>query len=123
MTEENPFIIPTNTLGEEPSGSDPKEPPTGINISQPTTENHTPDHTPENASEDTSGDPVMQFVVQNFKQINTMYSAFSSKRKEANLTSHFHNDDLPVVEPWQTNPRGLLKNAGRNRPLKQTIYE
>ncbi|PWA80402.1 gag protein [Artemisia annua] len=94
-----------------------------MNISHRTTENHTPDHTPENASEDAPGDPVMQFVVQNFEQINAMYSAFSSKRKEANSTSHFGNDDLPVIKPWQTNQEGLPEGVAQPMPEEITLSD
>jgi hypothetical protein len=121
MTEENPFTVPVDTPGEEPSGSDPKELPTGMNISHPNTENHTPDSTPENASEDAPGDPVMQFVVQNFEQINAIYSAFSLKRKEANIMSHFGNDKLPVIEPWQTNTEGLPEGVTQPTPEEITL--
>ncbi|GJT25571.1 hypothetical protein Tco_1172507 [Tanacetum coccineum] len=73
--------------------------------------NHTRGHTPENTSENASMDSVMQFVVQNFKQINAMYSAFSSKRKEINPTSIIKNDDHPIMEPWQSDSEGQPKEA------------
>ncbi|PWA38695.1 hypothetical protein CTI12_AA570620 [Artemisia annua] len=98
--EETPFTIPEGALGDAPNGPDPNEPPVGVNVSSPTPENHTLDHTPENTSEN-AGDPVMKFVVQNFEQINAMYSAFSSKRKEINPASIIENDGHPVSEPWQ----------------------
>nr|GEX07486.1 Gag protein [Tanacetum cinerariifolium] len=93
MAEENIFTVPVEALKEGPSEPDPKEPPTGTNTVNDTTENHTPDHIPENTSENASGDPVMQFVVQNFEQINAMYLAFSSKRKEVHPTSIPNNND------------------------------
>ncbi|GJX45200.1 reverse transcriptase domain-containing protein [Tanacetum coccineum] len=58
MAEETPPTIPLSTPEEGPSRSDPKEPPTDINISDPANEDHTLDRSLEN----TSGDPVMQFV-------------------------------------------------------------
>ena len=51
MTEETPFTIPEGALGDGPNGPDPNEPPVGVNVSNPTPENHTLDHTPENTSE------------------------------------------------------------------------
>nr|GEZ62868.1 Gag protein [Tanacetum cinerariifolium] len=60
-TEEAPSTIPLSTPEEEHNGSDPAS----------------EDRTRDRSLENTSGDPVMQFVVQNFKQINAMYSAFS----------------------------------------------
>ncbi|PWA77993.1 gag protein [Artemisia annua] len=45
-----------------------------------------------------------------------MYSAFSSKRKEANPMSHFNNDDLPVIEAWQMNPEGLPERITQQVP-------
>nr|GEU37310.1 hypothetical protein [Tanacetum cinerariifolium] len=86
MAEETSFIAPVEILEEGPSEPDPKEPPVGINIFHTTNENHTSDHTPENTSDNASGDPVMHFVVHNFEQINAMYVAFSSRRKEVHPT-------------------------------------
>nr|GEV14461.1 hypothetical protein [Tanacetum cinerariifolium] len=68
MAEETPPTIPLSTPEEGPNGSDPKEPPVGLNISDPATKDHTPDRSLEN----TSGDPVMQIVVHNFEQINSI---------------------------------------------------
>ncbi|PWA50478.1 retrotransposon gag domain-containing protein [Artemisia annua] len=126
MTEETPFTIPEGALGDGPNGPDPNEPPAGINVSNPTPENDTLDHTPENTSEN-AGDPVMQFVVQNFEQINAMYSAFSSKRKEINPASIIENDGHPVSEPWQSDSGGPPEEATQipgdttlpNKPAKK----
>nr|GEV43348.1 reverse transcriptase domain-containing protein [Tanacetum cinerariifolium] len=123
MAEETPFIIPVDALEEGPSGSDPKEPPVEINTSRPTTENHTPNHTLGNASKDVVGDLIMQFVVQNFEQINTMYSAFSSKRKEINYISQFNDDDLPGMGPWNADMEGFLERAAQKTPEEIAISE
>ncbi|GJR54855.1 hypothetical protein Tco_1405376 [Tanacetum coccineum] len=106
-------MLPVDTPAEGPSGSDPKEPPVGINTSRPTTENHTPADTLENTSEDASGDSIMKFMVQNFEHINDMQSAFCLKRKEINPTSQFNNDDLPGMGPWISNPEGLPKGVAQ----------
>ncbi|GJY43196.1 retrovirus-related pol polyprotein from transposon TNT 1-94 [Tanacetum coccineum] len=53
----------------------------------------------------------MQFVVQNFEQINVMYSTFSSKRKEVNPTSAYNNDDHPVIEPWRSDSKETQKDV------------
>ncbi|GJT63782.1 hypothetical protein Tco_1015262, partial [Tanacetum coccineum] len=49
-------------------------------------------------------DPVMHFVVQNFNQINAMYVAFSTKRKEITSQQILDepNDDPPIIEPWHS---------------------
>ncbi|GKE02220.1 hypothetical protein Tco_1390203 [Tanacetum coccineum] len=123
MTEEIPFTIPVDTFRDGPDRSDPKEPPVDPNISNPTPENHTRDHTPENASENAYGDPVMQFVVQNFKQINAMYLAFSSKRKKVNPTSLIENCDHPILEPWHSDSRGQPKEAIQQTPRDATLAD
>ncbi|GKA26879.1 hypothetical protein Tco_0713047 [Tanacetum coccineum] len=107
MAEETPPTIPLSTSNEGPCGSDPKEPPVGANTSDPAIEDHTPDRSLEN----TSGDPGMQFVVQNFEQINVMYSTFPSKRKEVNPTSAYNNDDHPVIEPWRSDSEETQKDV------------
>ncbi|GKA06299.1 reverse transcriptase domain-containing protein [Tanacetum coccineum] len=117
MDEETPPTIPLSTLEEGPSGSDPKEPPVGANISDPAIKDHTLDRSLEN----TSGDPVMQFVVQNFEQINAMYSTFSSKRKEVNPTSAYNNDDHPVIEPWRSDSEGSPEETIRQAPEETTL--
>ncbi|GKD06757.1 hypothetical protein Tco_1181731, partial [Tanacetum coccineum] len=76
------------------------------------------DHTLDRSLENTFGDPIMQFVVQNFEQINVMYSAFSSKRKELNPTSAYNNDDHPVVEPWR--PTGNADFYNKSFTLTET---
>ncbi|PWA55873.1 reverse transcriptase domain-containing protein [Artemisia annua] len=119
MAEETPFTVPEKNLGEGPSEPDPKEPSVRPSTLHPTTENHTPDHIPENAS----GDPVMQFVVQNFEQINAMYSAFSSKRKEASHTPMPSNDDHPVIEPWHLDLEGLAEGAAQEMPEDAMLPE
>ncbi|GKD85149.1 hypothetical protein Tco_1356303 [Tanacetum coccineum] len=63
----------------------------------------------------------MQFVVQNFEQINAMYSAFSSKRKEVNPTSAYNNDDHPVIEPWRSDSEGSPEEAIRRAPEETTL--
>ncbi|GJW38801.1 hypothetical protein Tco_0064646 [Tanacetum coccineum] len=83
------------------------------------TKNHHIDRIPENTSENASGDPVMQFIVQNFKQINAMYSSFSLKRKEVHPTSIPNNDDHPIMEPWQSDLEGLTDGAAQESPLKR----
>ncbi|GJZ66820.1 hypothetical protein Tco_0630060 [Tanacetum coccineum] len=108
MAEETSPTIPLSISDERPSGSDPKEPLVGANISHPTIEDHTPDRSLENMSED----PIMQFVAQNFEQINAMYSAFSSKRKEVNPTSAYNNDDHPVIELWRNCGRAQATRTG-----------
>ncbi|GKD88498.1 hypothetical protein Tco_1364005 [Tanacetum coccineum] len=117
MAEETPPTIPLSTSEEGPIRSDPKEPPTDINISVPASEDHIPDPSLEN----TSGNPVMQFVVRNFEQINAMYSTFSSKRKEINLTSACNNDDHPVMEPWRSDSEGSHEDATRRAPEENTL--
>ncbi|GJR61972.1 hypothetical protein Tco_1504134 [Tanacetum coccineum] len=72
MAEETLFTMSVDTVEERPSGSGPKESPVGINASHSAIENHTPDHTLGNAFEDAIEDPIMQFVVQNFEQIDAM---------------------------------------------------
>lgn len=99
MAEEILFTILEGALEWGPSEPDPKEPPVRMYTFHTTTENHTPDLIPENTSKNASRDPGMQFVVQNFEQINAMYSAFSSKRKEVNHTSIPNNNDHPIIEP------------------------
>ncbi|PWA61286.1 gag protein [Artemisia annua] len=121
MTEETPFTIPAGTFEEGPDGPDPNEPPVGTNVSNPTPENHTLDHTPENASENASGDPVMQFVVQNFEQINAMYSAFSSKRKEINPALIMENDGHPISEPWHSDSGAPPEEAVQQIPEDTTL--
>ena len=124
MAEETPFTVPEENLGEGPSEPDPKEPPVRPSTLHPTIENHTPDdHIPENTSENASGDPVMQFVVQNFEQINAMYSAFSSKRKEASHTPMPNNDDHPVIEPWHLDLEGLTKGVAQEMPEDAMLPE
>ncbi|GKD04010.1 hypothetical protein Tco_1178984 [Tanacetum coccineum] len=100
--------MPVETLGDGPNEPDPKGLPEGLHTFLTTTENHTPDRIPENTSENASGDPVMQFVVQTFKQINAMYSSFSLKRKEVHPTSIPNNDDHPIIEPWQSDLEGQV---------------
>ncbi|PWA94888.1 reverse transcriptase domain-containing protein [Artemisia annua] len=62
----------------------------------------------------TTSDPIMQFVVQNFEQINVMYSAFSSKRKESTpkLLVNEPNEEQPVIEPWQSDSEEAPTNPG-----------
>nr|GEU86803.1 retrotransposon Gag domain-containing protein [Tanacetum cinerariifolium] len=79
------------------------------------------DHTPDRSLENTSEDPVMQFVVQNFEQINAMYSTFSSKRKELNPTSAYSNDEHPVVEPWRSDSEGSHEDEIRRAPEENTL--
>nr|GEY05086.1 hypothetical protein [Tanacetum cinerariifolium] len=95
LAEEAEFTAPVKILEKGPSEPDPKEPSVGINTFHTTNKNHTPDHTPETTSENAYGDPVIQFMIQNFKQINAMYATFSSKRKEVHPT----NGDHPIIEP------------------------
>ncbi|GJS45840.1 hypothetical protein Tco_0595961 [Tanacetum coccineum] len=117
MAEQTPPTIPLSTPEEGPSGSDLKEPPIGANISDPAIEDHTPDRSLEN----TSGDPAMHVVVQNFEQINVMYSTFSSKRKEVNPTSAYNNDEHPVIEPWRSDSEGSPEEAIRRAPKETTL--
>ncbi|GKD72975.1 hypothetical protein Tco_1331257 [Tanacetum coccineum] len=123
MAEDALFTMSVDTLEEGPSGFDPKESPVGTNISRPYTEDHTPDHTPESASEDIVEDPIMQFVVQNFEQINTMYSVFSSKMKEINLASQLNNNNLPDMRPWNSNPEGLPEWVVQETPEEVDVSE
>ncbi|GJW70590.1 hypothetical protein Tco_0127507 [Tanacetum coccineum] len=102
---------------------DPKEPPVDPNISNPAPENHTHDHTSENASENASGDPVMQFIVHNFEEINVMYLSFLSKRKEVNPTSIIKNDDHPILEPWQSDSGGQPEEVIQQIPKDATLAE
>ncbi|GKB99069.1 reverse transcriptase domain-containing protein [Tanacetum coccineum] len=46
----------------------------------------------------------MHLVVQNFNQINAMYAAFSTKRKEITSQQVLDepNDDPPIIEPWHS---------------------
>ncbi|GKF39817.1 hypothetical protein Tco_0119878, partial [Tanacetum coccineum] len=113
IAEETPPTIPLSTPDEEPSKFDPKEPPVGANISDPTIEDHTPDRSLEN----TSGDPV----VQNFEKINAMYSSFSTKRKGVNPTPAYNNDDHPVLEPWRSDSEGSPEEAIRQAPKETTL--
>nr|GFA96124.1 hypothetical protein [Tanacetum cinerariifolium] len=108
------------TLGVGPSEPDPKGPPEGMNIFHTTTENHTANHIPESTSENASRDPVMQFAIQNFEQINAMYSTFSLKRKEVHPTSIPKTDDHPVMKPWQLDLEGLTKRADQEAPKDNT---
>ncbi|GKB66479.1 gag protein, partial [Tanacetum coccineum] len=55
-------------------------------------------------------------IVQNFEQINAMYSAFSSKRKEVHPTSIPNNDDHPIMEPWKSDLEGLTDGAAQGMP-------
>ncbi|PWA39994.1 gag protein [Artemisia annua] len=107
MAGETPPTVPTKTSEAEPTGPNPKEPPVGVNIFDPTTENHTPDQ----ASEDMPGDLVMQFVVQNFEQINAM----------GNPTSVYNNDDPPVIEQWLSDLEGSPEDAVRQAPEETTL--
>ncbi|GKD70073.1 retrotransposon gag domain-containing protein [Tanacetum coccineum] len=113
MAEENPFTVSVETLEEGPSEPDLKETLTGTDTFHATTKNHTLDHIPKNTSENAFGDPVMQFVVQKFEQINAMYSAFSSKRKEIHHTSVPNNEDHPIIEPWKSDLQGLTEGAAQ----------
>ncbi|PWA89450.1 reverse transcriptase domain-containing protein [Artemisia annua] len=72
----------------------------------------------------------MRFVVQNFEQINAMYSAFSSKRKESNprLLVDEPNEEKPIIEPWQSDseeaptnpgPKTSEKDVRTNQPQKK----
>nr|GEX57901.1 putative reverse transcriptase domain-containing protein [Tanacetum cinerariifolium] len=105
MAEETPPTITLSTLEEGPNRPGPKEPPADVNISNPANEDHTHDCSLENVS----GDPVMQFIVQNFEQINVMYSTFSSKRKEMNPTLAYNSDDHPAVKAEHQRPWSLLQ--------------
>ncbi|GJS66228.1 hypothetical protein Tco_0680792 [Tanacetum coccineum] len=115
MAAEAPSTIPLSTPEKGHNGSDPKEPLVDVNISDPASEDRTPDRSLEN----TSKDPVMQFVVQNFEQINVMYSTFSSKRKEMNPASAYNNNDHPVIEPWRPGrpPYSIHGNYGRAQAI------
>ncbi|GKD28406.1 gag protein [Tanacetum coccineum] len=123
MAEETLFTISVDAFGDGPNRSDPKEPPVDTNISNPTPKNHTRGHTPENTFENASGDPVKQFIVQNFKQINAMYSAFLSKRKEINPTSIIENNDHPILEPWQLKSGGQPEEAIQQIPKDATLAD
>nr|GEW35121.1 retrotransposon Gag domain-containing protein [Tanacetum cinerariifolium] len=87
MAKETPFTAPVEILEKGPSEPDPKEPPVGINTFYTANKNHTPDHTAKTTSENASGNPVMQFVIHNFEQINAMDAAFSSNRKAVHPTN------------------------------------
>ncbi|GJS84226.1 hypothetical protein Tco_0750767 [Tanacetum coccineum] len=63
----------------------------------------------------------MKFVVQNFKQINAMYSAFFSKRKEVNPTLAYNNDDHLVIEPWRSDSKGSPEEVIRRAPEETTL--
>ncbi|GKC64941.1 reverse transcriptase domain-containing protein [Tanacetum coccineum] len=72
-------------------------------------------------SEPDLSDPVMHFVVQNFNQINGMYAAFSTKRKEiiSQQILNEPNDDPPIIEPWHSDSEEEVQSAkvgeeGRN---------
>ncbi|GKD62096.1 gag protein [Tanacetum coccineum] len=117
MAAEAPSTIPLSTPEEGPNGSDPKEPLVDVNISDPASEDRTPDRSLEN----TSKDPFKQFVVQNFRQINAMYSAFSSKRKEMNPASAYNNNDHPVIEPWRSDSKRSHEEAIRRAPEEATL--
>ncbi|GJY40147.1 hypothetical protein Tco_0427417 [Tanacetum coccineum] len=108
--------MPVETLGDGPNEPDPKGLPRGLHTFLTTTENHTPDRIPKNTSENASGDSVMQFVVQTFEQINTMYSLFSLKIKEVHPTSIPNNDEHPIMEPWQSDIEGLTDGAAQGMP-------
>ncbi|GKD56246.1 hypothetical protein Tco_1289633 [Tanacetum coccineum] len=88
MAKETLSTVPPSTPEKGPSGSDPKEPPVGVN---------------------------------NFEQINAMYSAFSSKRKEVNHTSVYNNDDHPIIEPWWSDSEGSPEEAIRRAPEETTL--
>ncbi|GJY48055.1 hypothetical protein Tco_0438011 [Tanacetum coccineum] len=77
MAEETLFTISVDAFRNGPDTSDPKEPSVGTNISNPTPKNHTHGHTLENTFENASGDPVKQFIVQNFEQINAMQISYN----------------------------------------------
>ncbi|GJR45861.1 hypothetical protein Tco_1313964 [Tanacetum coccineum] len=121
MAEETLFTISVDAFGDGPDRSNPKEPPVDTNISNPTPKNHTRGYTLENTFENASGDPVKQFVVQNFEQINAMYSTFLSKRKEINPTSIIKNDDHPILEPWESNSGGQPEEAIQQTPGDATL--
>nr|GEV45459.1 hypothetical protein [Tanacetum cinerariifolium] len=72
-------------------------------------------------SENAYGDPVMQFVDQNFDQINAMYTTFSTKRKELHPTSIPTNDDHPTIELWQLNLEGLTEGAAQEMSKDVTL--
>ncbi|GJV90754.1 hypothetical protein Tco_1538567 [Tanacetum coccineum] len=50
-----------------------------------------------------------------------MYSMFSSKRKDINLTLAYNNDDHPVVEPWRSDLEGSDEDAIRQAPEENTL--
>ncbi|GJY40146.1 hypothetical protein Tco_0958678 [Tanacetum coccineum] len=108
--------MPVETLGDGPNEPDPKGLPGGLQTFLTTTENHTHDRIPKNTSENAPRDSVMQFVVQTFEQINTMYSSFSLKRKEVHHTSIPNNDHHPIMEPWQSDLEGLTDGAAQGMP-------
>lgn len=109
MTEEVLFETPVVDLGEGPSNPQPGESP--VETKNP---NHTPDDQAEQQPEKTTGDPIMRFVVQNFEQINTMYSAFSSKRKESTprLLVDEPNEEQLIIEPWKSDSEEAPTNPG-----------
>ncbi|GKE02767.1 hypothetical protein Tco_1390750, partial [Tanacetum coccineum] len=111
MAEETLFTAPVEILEEGPSEPDLKEPPVGMNALYTTNKNHLPNHTPKNTSENASGDLVMQFVVQNFDQINAMYIAFSTKRKELHPTSIPTNDDHPLLNHGSQTLKFMFKET------------
>ncbi|GJU96165.1 hypothetical protein Tco_1320921 [Tanacetum coccineum] len=123
MAEANLFTIPVDSFRDRTDTPDPKEPPVDPNISNPAPENHTHDHTSENASENASGDPVMQFIVHNFEEINVMYLSFLSKRKEVNPTSIIKNDDHPILEPWQSDSGGQPEEVIQQIPKDATLAD
>ncbi|GJR36998.1 hypothetical protein Tco_1212682 [Tanacetum coccineum] len=74
-------------------------------------------------------DPIMQFIVHNFDQINSMYLAFSSKRKEIAqqqlLNSHVDSLFIPsgqsTFKKVASGANNMIteKNVSPNRPLKK----
>nr|GEW71657.1 Gag protein [Tanacetum cinerariifolium] len=58
------------------------------------------------------GDPIMQFIVHNFDQINAMYIAFSSKRKEITQQQIPNSlDDPLVISSGQSTFEGVASGA------------
>ncbi|PWA57106.1 reverse transcriptase domain-containing protein [Artemisia annua] len=90
MAGDNP-ITSVHVLEDGPDGPEPAVNLTGSD--DPLTSIHNQSQ-PE--PEPDLSDPMMHFVVQNFNQINAMYSAFTTKRKE--ITSQQISDD-PNNEP------------------------
>ncbi|GKC81912.1 hypothetical protein Tco_1137629 [Tanacetum coccineum] len=100
MAEANLFTIPVDSFRDRTDTPDPKEPPVDPNISNPAPENHTHDHTSENASENASGDPVMQFIVHNFEEINSdsggqPEEVIQQIPKDATLADRIRDYDMP----------------------------